>query len=181
MERSMGSTVAAPEQLSTRPLLGGFGVEIARIDVKTADPDALQGVASALAHHGAIVLRGQSLSPREQVEFTSLFGDPAGNPQLEFTVPDEPKVFVISNKVVNGKPIGDPEAGTAWHTDLNYERRPAAYTCLHALEVPPEGSDTLIADTCAAWNALPQERRQQLRASRCIIATPTSLHALTGS
>jgi taurine dioxygenase len=162
MERSMGSTVAAPEQLSTRPLLGGFGVEIARIDVKTADPDALQGVASALAHHGAIVLRGQSLSPREQVEFTSLFGDPAGNPQLEFTVPDEPKVFVISNKVVNGKPIGDPEAGTAWHTDLNYERRPAAYTCLHALEVPPEGSDTLIADTCAAWNALPQERRQQI-------------------
>jgi taurine dioxygenase len=158
----MGSTVAAPEQLSTRPLLGGFGVEIARIDVKTADPDALQGVASALAHHGAIVLRGQSLSPREQVEFTSLFGDPAGNPQLEFTVPDEPKVFVISNKVVNGKPIGDPEAGTAWHTDLNYERRPAAYTCLHALEVPPEGSDTLIADTCAAWNALPQERRQQI-------------------
>ena len=90
------------------------------------------------------------------MDFTSLFGEPAANPQLEFTVPDEPKVFVISNKIVDGKPIGDPEAGTAWHTDLNYERRPAAYTCLHALEVPPEGSDTLIADTCAAWNALPR-------------------------
>ena len=77
-------------------------------------------------------------------------------------MPNHPKVFVISNKVVDGKPVGDPEAGTAWHTDLNYERRPGSYTCLHALEVPPEGADTEIADTCAAWNALPEERQRQL-------------------
>ena len=158
----MGSTAATSEQLDTRPLIGGFGVEITGIDVRTADRETLNDVATALAHHGAIVLRGQRLNPDEQVDFTSLFGEPAANPQLEFTVPDEPKVFVISNKIVDGKPIGDPEAGTAWHTDLNYERRPAAYTCLHALEVPPEGSDTLIADTCAAWNALPQERQRQI-------------------
>ena len=158
----MGSTAATPEQLDTRPLIDGFGVEITGFDVKTADRGSLNAVAAALAHHGAIVLRGQHLNPYEQVNFTSVFGEPAGNPQLEFTVPEEPKVFVISNKIVDGKPIGDPEAGTAWHTDLNYERRPAAFTCLHALEVPPEGSDTLIADTCAAWNALPQERQHQI-------------------
>jgi taurine dioxygenase len=158
----MGSTAANSEKLDTRPLITGFGVEISGIDVKKASPENLLEVATALAHHGAIVRRGQSLTPRDQVEFTSLFGEPAGNPQLEFTVPEEPKVFVISNKVVDGKPIGDPEAGTAWHTDLNYERRPAAYTCLHALEVPTEGSDTLIADTCAAWNALPDERQRQI-------------------
>jgi taurine dioxygenase len=152
----MGSTAANSEKLDTRPLIDGFGVEISGIDVKKAGPETLEEVATALAHHGAIMLRRQGLTPREQVEFMSLFGEPAGNPQLEFTVPEEPKVFV------DCKPIGDPEAGTAWHTDLNYERRPAAYTCLHALEVPPEGSDTLIADTCAAWNALPDERQRQI-------------------
>jgi taurine dioxygenase len=143
-------------------LIEGFGVEIRGIDVRSADRQTLDELSTALSHHGAIVLRGQHLSPQEQVEFTNLFGEPAGNPQLEFTVPGHPKVFVISNKLVDGKPIGDPEAGTAWHTDLNYERRPAAYTCLHALEVPPTGSDTLIADSCAAWNALPEERKQQI-------------------
>ena len=61
-----------------------------------------QEVATTLAHHGAIVLRGQRLNPREQVEYTSSFGEPAGNPQLEFTVPEHPKVFVISNKIVEG-------------------------------------------------------------------------------
>lgn len=158
----MGSQATTSERLDTRPLLADFGVEITGIDVKSADRRTLNEVATALAHHGAIVLRGQRLSPQDQINFTSLFGEPAGNPQLEYTVPNHPKVFVISNKVVDGKAIGDPEAGTAWHTDLNYERRPAAYTCLHALEVPDEGSDTLIADTCAAWNALPEERRQQI-------------------
>jgi len=35
-------------------------------------------------------------------------------------------------------------------------------TMLYAVEVPPEGSDTLLADGCAAWNALPPERQAQL-------------------
>ncbi len=161
-EASLGLEAVASERLDTRPLLADFGVEIAGIDVTSADRRTLNEVATTLAHNGAIVLRGQRLSPQDQVDFTSLFGEPAGNPQLEFTVPDHPKVFVISNKVVDGKAIGDPEAGTAWHTDLNYERRPAAYTCLHALEVPDDGADTLIADTCAAWNALPEGRQEQI-------------------
>ncbi len=35
-------------------------------------------------------------------------------------------------------------------------------TMLYAVEVPPEGSDTLLADLCAAWNALPPERQKAL-------------------
>ncbi|MDB5534508.1 MAG: TauD/TfdA family dioxygenase [Hyphomicrobiales bacterium] len=149
----------SPRPFDVAPLIPGFGVEISGVDVTTADAPTLNEIVYLLEHKGVLVLRDQSLSPEAQLAFTSLLGVPAGNPTPEFSVPGYPDVFVISNKIVDGKPIGDAEAGTAWHTDLNYEERPAAYTVLHALEVPPEGSDTQIADTCAAWNALPPERQ----------------------
>lgn len=157
------NTATAPDlRFTTYPLIDGFGVEISGVDVRTAGRDTLQKVADLLATHGAIVLRGQNLSPGDQVDFTKIFGEPADNPVLDFTVPEHPEVFIISNKVIDGRVIGDAEAGTAWHTDLNYDARPGSYTILYALEVPDEGSDTLIADACAAWNALPGERKRQI-------------------
>jgi taurine dioxygenase len=35
-------------------------------------------------------------------------------------------------------------------------------TMLYAVEAPPEGADTLLADMCAAYDALPAARRAQL-------------------
>lgn len=148
--------------MQTRPLLGNFGAEITGIDVRTAPRETLEAISETLALSGAVVIRDQDLTPQDQVAFTSAFGEPAPGGLPKFTVPGVPEVFVISNKIVDGKPIGDPEPGGAWHTDLNYAQRPAAYTFLHAREVPSEGSDTLLADTCAAFNALAEERQQEL-------------------
>ena len=149
-------------QIRTAPLRDNFGVQIFGVDVSRADADTLAEIKRRVDLHGALVIRGQKLDPRQLLAFTSLFGEPAGNALLEYTVPGFPEIYVISNKIVDGRPIGDPEAGTAWHTDLNYAARPAAYTLLHALEVPAEGSDTELIDTCAAWNALPQEKKKQI-------------------
>ena len=52
-------------------------------------------------------------------------------------------------------PIGAHNDGVGWHTDYSYKAEPVMCTMLYAVEVPPEGSDTLLADGCAAWNALP--------------------------
>jgi len=112
--------------------------------------------------NGAILLRGQNLTPAHQVAFTRRFGEPEGNVREEFTHPDHPEIFIISNKIVDGKPIGNPEAGLNWHTDFQYGRRTALCTMLYSLEVPDEGSDTLLADLCTAWNDLSEQRQKEL-------------------
>jgi taurine dioxygenase len=149
-------------RLNTRPLKANFGVDITGIDVTTAPRDILDEIVTLFHRHGAVVVRDQKLSPQQQVEFTKLFGTPADNPRKEYTVPDCPDVFVISNKIVDGRRIGDADAGTGWHFDMSYDRYPGQCTLLHALEVPAEGSDTLLADLCAAWDALPPARQKEL-------------------
>lgn len=146
----------------TRPLTSGFGVEVSGIDLASADEAAHRAVAETFQRHGVMVIRGQRMTPQQQLDFTRAFGPPETNQRLEFTYPGLPQVYILSNKVVEGRKIGDVDAGQGWHTDASYLERPALCTLLHALEVPAEGSDTLLADLCAAWNALPPERQAEL-------------------
>jgi taurine dioxygenase len=148
--------------MKTSALKADYGVEISDIDIRNASPGELQEIVEMLSSHGAIVVRDQELDPGHLVAFTRLLGEPAYNPRKEVTLPGFPDIAVISNKIVDGKPIGDPDAGTGWHFDMPYERRPGYYTLLYALEVPDEGSNTLLADLCAAWDALPKDRREEV-------------------
>ena len=100
--------------------------------------------------------------PDDLMDFIGRFGEPEGHTLGEFTLPGYPKIYVLSNRVVDGRPIGAHNDGIGWHTDYSYKARPVMSTMLYAVEVPPEGSDTLLADQCAAWRALPTERQQAL-------------------
>jgi taurine dioxygenase len=147
----------------TQPLKGSFGLEISGLDVTKASREEINQVIRAVNANGVVVVRDQQLSPQQQVDFTKLFGAPADNPRKEYVLPGQPDIFVISNKIVEGRRIGDADAGTGWHFDMSYDRRPGLCTILYALEVPPEGSNTLFSDLCAAWDALPPSRQAELR------------------
>lgn len=146
----------------TRPLMANFGVEIPDVDIASASPEVLAEIVRIFQHHGAVVLRDQRLDQMQQIRFTELFGEPAENSRPEFCDPEYPLIYIISNKVVNGRRIGDPDAGQGWHTDYSYAKTPGLATMLYALEVPEEGSNTMLADLCAVWDALPAERQRQL-------------------
>ncbi|MDG3439689.1 TauD/TfdA dioxygenase family protein [Nitrospirillum amazonense] len=150
------------EALRTRPLKPGFGAEILDVDLKTASSAEVDLVVEAFHRHGAILLRGQDLDPAGLKAFLGRFGPLEGHTQKQFTLPDHPEVYILSNKVVDGKPIGAHNDGVGWHTDYSYKAEPVMCTMLYAVEVPAEGSDTLLADLCAAYDALPEERRAQL-------------------
>ncbi|ABS62611.1 Taurine catabolism dioxygenase TauD/TfdA [Parvibaculum lavamentivorans DS-1] len=149
-------------ELRTRPLMPGFGVEIFDVDLKTAGSDARQKVVDLFHANGAILLRRQDMDPDDLMSFIGLFGEAEDHTQTQFTLPGYSKIFLLSNKIVDGKPIGAHNDGVGWHTDYSYKEEPVMCTMLYAVEVPDEGSDTLLADLCAAYDSLPRERQAQL-------------------
>ena len=145
-----------------RELKPGFGAEIEGISFPEATPEEKQMIVHAFHHHGALLLRDQKMSPDALMDFVRLFGEPEGHTLQEFTLPNYPHIYVLSNKVVNGRPIGAHNDGVGWHTDYSFKPEPVMSTMLYAVEVPAEGSDTLLADLCAAWDALSPERQAEL-------------------
>jgi taurine dioxygenase len=148
--------------IRTRPLKPGFGAEILDVDLRRADEETLEAVVAAFHRHGSILLRDQVMSPGALTDFIARFGEPEDHTLKEYTFTDFPKVYRLSNRVVDGRPIGAHNDGVGWHTDYSYKAQPVMATMLYAVEVPPEGSDTLVADGVAAWNALSPERQAQL-------------------
>ena len=67
-----------------------------------------------------------------------------------------------------------------WHSDWSFLAVPPAGTCLAAIEIPPTGGDTLFADQIAAFSALSDERKVQLR-SLTAIHSARGAYALDGA
>lgn len=149
-------------ELQIRELKPGFGAEILGVDLAKSDGDTLKSVVDVFNRHGAVLLRGQTMAPADLLRYLSTFSEPEEHTQKQFTLPGYPNIFVLSNKTVDGKPIGAHNDGVGWHTDYSYKAEPVMCTMLYAVEVPAEGSDTLLADLCAAYDALPDERRRKL-------------------
>ena len=149
-------------ELEVRDLKPGFGAEILGVDLAKADEATLAAVVDTFHASGAILVRGQTMGPDDLLSLISRFGEPEGHTLQEYTLPGYPNIYVLSNRVVNGRAIGAHNDGVVWHTDYSYRQEPVMGTMLYAVEVPPEGADTLLADIVAAYRALPQERRDQL-------------------
>lgn len=145
-----------------------LGAEIRGVDLSRPLDDAtFAAIDRAYNDHGVIFFRGQTITPRQQVEFTQRFGAIEVNIFSErWSVASAPEIVVVSNVTENGKPIGIKRAGEHWHSDMCYTARPPRGTMLYALEIPdlfglPLG-DTEFASAAAAWDALPETTRQKI-------------------
>jgi taurine dioxygenase len=70
-------------------------------------------------------------------------------------VEGHPEIYVVSNVIENGVPIGSLGAGEAvWHTDMSYLKDPPKASMLYALEVPPAGGNTYFCNMYRAYESL---------------------------
>ncbi len=151
-------------QLEIRSLKPGFGAEVLGVDLATADSATIREVARVFESNGVLLVRDQKMAPDDLMRFLGHFGELEDHTLKQFTLPGYPKIFVLSNRTnEEGRPIGAHNDGLGWHTDYSYMQEPVKCTMLYAVEVPAEGSDTLVADCCGAYRALPEEQKKRLQ------------------
>ena len=159
--------------LQIRKLGTALGAEITGLDLSQPLPDDLFArVVQAFHDHEVVVFREQELTPEQQIAFSGRFGEIDVNVRSRYTRPGHPEIFVVSNIIENGQPIGVTDAGRYWHTDHCYVQKPSRCSLLYALEVPQQDGrvlgDTQFASVTAACAHLPQDMRQRLDGRQAI-------------
>lgn len=151
------------------PLSDSFGIAVRDIDLSRTFTDAEFDVIHRLfVDHKLVCFKDQSLSAADQIAFSQRFGPLEVHVLSQYNHPDHPEIFRLSNRVVDGKPMGISDGGSYWHSDLAFQVQPAKATILNALEIPAEGGDTLFIDMEAAYNALSDEWKTRLDGLRAI-------------
>ena len=167
-----------------------LGHELLGVDLAALDDETFADVERAFDRYGVVVIRGQRLTPDEHIAFSRRFGELDRYILDRFNLPSHPMIFVVSNIVEDGVPIGMADAGRYWHSDMWSAPRPPRGSIMYAIEVPhgddgrPLG-DTLFASTQAAYDALDESTKRRLHGLRAIysgdhyvrhrqVATPTS-------
>jgi len=140
-----------------------LGAEVVGVDLNRIDDAGFALVHRALLDHCVIAIRDQNLEPAAQVAFTRRLGEPDIHVAEQFLMPEHREILMLSNrKRPDGSAIGFEEAGRYWHSDVSYGRRPVAVSLLYAVEIPPEGGDTMFVNMYRAYETLPEATRQRI-------------------
>jgi alpha-ketoglutarate-dependent 2,4-dichlorophenoxyacetate dioxygenase len=150
-----------------------FFAEVKGVDLRQpVTPDLFAEIDAAFNENAILLFRDQQITDEQQVAFSALFGPvftatkyhwKKAQPRLRGEMSD------ISNIGPNGELLSaDDErrmharANQLWHTDNTFKHIPARCSLLSAREIPTAGGNTEFADMRAAYDALPEARKQEI-------------------
>jgi taurine dioxygenase len=143
-----------------------LGATVAGLDLAHLSEADLDAVIQILGTYGVVRFPDQSLTAADLRSFSAGLGDLEVNVIGRHQEPGMPEVMILSNVTQDGKPVGLPDAGQGWHTDMSYSHTIAFANVLYALEVPQRDGKPLGAtefcDMCAAYDGLPQDVKRLL-------------------
>ena len=145
---------------------GTFGVEVTGIDLaKGVSSNEASSLQAALRDRLVMVIKNQSLSPKQYVEGIKVFGDPIHQHLAKLLMEEHPEIAVLDSRVANSRaddgkimPIGSKD----WHTDHTNHAKPPKMTVLYAVKLPKEGGDTGFANMQAAFAGLEKDEQSHL-------------------
>ncbi len=152
------------------PTGGGLGAQVCGVDLRHIGDSGFAEIRQAWFDNLVLLFRGQTLTDAELIVFSKRFGAldlaPIQETGRRF-VDGLPELYVVSNVMKNGEPIGSLGSGDAvWHTDMSYLPEPPKASLLYALEIPPTGGDTGFINMYSVYEALPDRLKQRIAGVR---------------
>jgi len=133
---------------SVRPIAGSLGAEVSGVDLAAIDDDGFARIHRAFIDHQALIFRDQHLDNDSFLAFARRWGTIKRYPYMK-GLQSHPEILEIV------KTEADTYAfGNVWHSDGSNYAVPPKATMLMAMELPPVGGDTLVANMYAAYDAL---------------------------
>ena len=154
--------------LQTRALKYTFGHEVLDVDLANLDAKTFDAIYKLWQEEPLLLFRRQSLTEREQVEYSKRFGDLDILVRDDMLSPIHPEIiYITALKRPDGTPMGG--LGTYevyWHHDQIYRERPASGSIFYAIEVPENGGQTSFCNTKLGYDTMPDNLRNQLEGRR---------------
>ncbi len=147
-------------RIDVKPMTGALGAEIHGVDLRDLDDETFDEIHRAWLEHLVVFLRGQDITPDQQVTFARRFGEIHHHPFMK-GMDEHPEILEIVKEENDTHTFG-----SVWHTDQMFNPRPAKATILYARETPAAGGDTLFANMYLAYDALSDGMKAALQGVR---------------
>lgn len=154
--------------MQIRPLSANLGAEVLGFDLENVGDAMFPQVNRLVLEHQLVVFRKQSLSPEGQLALSRRFGPLDIHPLTQYNHPSYPEIFVLSNEVKDGKPVGITDGGSYWHSDFAFREKPAKVTILNAQKIPASGGATLFVNMHQTYDELDDDLKDALNGRRAI-------------
>ncbi len=148
-----------------------FAARISGVDLTQPLTDETRSaIQAALDQYAVFVFPGVPLTEDQQADFAENFGQlERSNVIMKVKARIGGRLADISNIDENDKVFEEDDrrrmfslGNQLWHTDSSFKKIPAKYSMLHAHVVTPEGGETQVVDTRAAYEALSQKTKDRL-------------------
>ena len=151
MDMSHHEVTAASVPFDVRKITANIGARVIGLDPADELDDAtVAELRTALGTHKALVFDAPTLDAEGQQRFAARFGNlTTAHP----TVPgaeSAPNILEVSS---------EKNRSNVWHTDVTFVVNPPSITTLRSITIPEYGGETLIANSAAAYQSLPEPLR----------------------
>jgi len=116
----------------------------------------MNAIKHAIYEHGVAVFRDQEFTPQQHIDFGKRWGGIDVNQYFPLEQ-EYPEIAIVRKSADQETNIGG-----AWHTDHSYDQIPAMGSVLVARTLPPKGGDTHFKHMGAAYDALPQDLKDEI-------------------
>lgn len=147
-----------------------LGTEVRGIDLREPlDSRTAQALGALWLEHPLLVFPDQPISDEQHVALARHFGDLEVHVSHAHRSSRNPEIYRVSNVDEAGDLIPPEDTGWQylsqswrWHTDSSFREVPSKGSILHGIEVTRRGGNTLFANMCAAWDALPASMQARI-------------------